>query len=62
MKKRRDGAKVASALEKVRAAAASDQNTMPPLVEAVEAHATLGELVGALKQVYGEYKEPVRFS
>jgi methylmalonyl-CoA mutase N-terminal domain/subunit len=62
LKARRDAGAVAKALEKVRAAAAANQNTMPCLVEAVEAQATLGELVGALKQVYGEYKEPVRFS
>jgi methylmalonyl-CoA mutase N-terminal domain/subunit len=27
----------------------------------VEAQATVGEMVDALKKVYGEYREPVRF-
>ena len=62
VKRRRDAAKVAAALERVRVAAASGENTVPPLIAAVEAEATLGEAVGALKSVFGEYAEPVRFS
>jgi len=61
VKRRRDGDRVRATLERLRAAAAAGQNVMPQLVEAVEALATVGECVGALKQVYGEYREPVRF-
>jgi methylmalonyl-CoA mutase N-terminal domain/subunit len=32
---------------------------MPPLIEAVKAKATLGEICAALKEVYGTYREPV---
>jgi methylmalonyl-CoA mutase N-terminal domain/subunit len=34
---------------------------MPPILDAVEAYATVGEVISALKDVFGTYKEPVRF-
>jgi methylmalonyl-CoA mutase N-terminal domain/subunit len=34
---------------------------MEPITEAVTAYATLGEIADALKGVFGEHKEPVRF-
>ena len=36
-----------------------DVNLMPAIVEAVEAYATIGEMCGVLRRVYGEYKEPL---
>jgi methylmalonyl-CoA mutase N-terminal domain/subunit len=36
-----------------------DVNLMPAIVEAVSAYATVGELCGALRRVYGEYREPL---
>jgi methylmalonyl-CoA mutase N-terminal domain/subunit len=33
---------------------------MPAILEAVRAYATLGEINGALKDVFGEHKEPVK--
>jgi methylmalonyl-CoA mutase N-terminal domain/subunit len=51
----RDGRKCAAALETVRSAAREDRNLMPALVEAVKDGATVGEIVGALKELYGEY-------
>ncbi len=32
---------------------------MPPIVEAVDAYATLGEIAGALVRVFGEHREGV---
>jgi methylmalonyl-CoA mutase N-terminal domain/subunit len=52
----RDGARSAAALARVSADAREDRNLMPALVEAVAADATLGEIVGALKAVYGEHR------
>jgi methylmalonyl-CoA mutase N-terminal domain/subunit len=52
----RDSSKSAAALENVRADAAEDRNVMPSIVEAVEAKATLGEIVSALKTVFGEHR------
>jgi methylmalonyl-CoA mutase N-terminal domain/subunit len=36
-----------------------DANLMPAIVEAVSAYATIGEMCGALRRVYGEYREPM---
>ena len=57
----RDDAAVAAALEQVRAAAAGSENVMPAVMDAVEAYATVGEVCGVLKEVFGTYQEPVRF-
>jgi methylmalonyl-CoA mutase N-terminal domain/subunit len=44
-------------LELVRAAALEGSNIMPPLVDAVDAYATLGEISHVLRGVFGEYRE-----
>jgi methylmalonyl-CoA mutase, N-terminal domain len=36
-----------------------DVNLMPAIVAGVEAYATIGEMCGALRAVYGEYREPL---
>ena len=41
--------------------ARGEGNTIPPMLEAIRAEATLGEVCGALKQLWGEYREPARF-
>ncbi len=56
----RDGEAVTQALGKVRRAAQEGQNTMPALMEAVQAYATLGEITRVLKDVFGTFQEPVR--
>ncbi len=56
LKSRRDGAAVSRALAKVKAAAGSSDNIMPPTLEAVKAYATLGEIVRTLKDVFGVFK------
>jgi methylmalonyl-CoA mutase N-terminal domain/subunit len=55
---RRDNGAVANALDKVKQAARSNENTMPATIEAVRAYATLGEICDALRDVYGLYEEP----
>ena len=42
-------------------AARGTANLMPPILEAVKAYATLGEINQTLKSVFGEHKEPVRW-
>lgn len=54
----RDADRVAAALDRVRKIAATDENVMPAIVAAVEAYATMGEICGAMKDVFGEYREP----
>lgn len=55
---KRDAGQAANALEKLRSAARSQENTMPATIEAVRAYATLGEICSALRDIYGVYEEP----
>lgn len=62
MKQGRDNGKVKAALKEVRAMAAAeateDNNMVPPILEAVKAYATVGEICDTLREVWGEHKEP----
>jgi methylmalonyl-CoA mutase N-terminal domain/subunit len=58
LRERRDSAAVERALASVRDAAKAGDNMMPAFLAAVRAYATLGEVVGVCKEVYGEYLEP----
>jgi methylmalonyl-CoA mutase N-terminal domain/subunit len=53
---RRDEPVVRAALDAVTAAASSTTNTMPVFIEAVRVGATLGEIVGRLKAIFGIYQ------
>jgi methylmalonyl-CoA mutase N-terminal domain/subunit len=55
----RSGSAVRQALAAVSAAANSTENLMPPILAAVKAQATLGEISDALRDVFGEYRETV---
>lgn len=55
----RDGERVRRALARLDEAVRGTDNLLPPLLEAVEAYATLGEMVGVLKSVFGQYRPPV---
>jgi len=55
---RRDGAQVQATLAALKAAAARpDENLMPPLLDCARVHATEGEIIGALQEVFGSYTE-----
>ncbi|MHB8633526.1 MAG: acyl-CoA mutase large subunit family protein [Thermoplasmatota archaeon] len=55
----RDGAAVANALATVREAAMDPKkNLLPPILSAVRAYATLGEICGVLRDAWGEYTPP----
>ncbi len=56
-KARRDGAKVQAALAELARVAASDENLMPATIEAVRVRATGGEIVNALRPIFGVYVE-----
>jgi methylmalonyl-CoA mutase N-terminal domain/subunit len=58
LKRERDNGRVGQVLDKVRDIARSDENIMPVLIEAVKAYATIGEISDALRDVFGEYREP----
>jgi methylmalonyl-CoA mutase N-terminal domain/subunit len=57
VRRQRDGARVSRCLEALREAARGSQNLMPPILEAVRAYASIGEICGALREVFGEYQE-----
>ncbi len=59
LRSRRDNGAVETALARVATAARAGENLMPPFIEAVRCYATLGEIIGNLKTVYGEYTEPI---
>jgi methylmalonyl-CoA mutase N-terminal domain/subunit len=58
----RDEEKAQAAIADLKAMAADEsQNSIPVLVEAAKAYVTLGEMVQALKDVWGVYTEPPMF-
>jgi methylmalonyl-CoA mutase N-terminal domain/subunit len=65
LRRERDNAVVDNALKRIvelaKHPATTENNLMPPIIDAVRAYATVGEICGALKQVFGEYSEPTRF-
>ena len=54
----RDSAAVGQALDRLRIACQGTENTMPYILSAVQAYATLGEIVGVMREVFGVYYEP----
>jgi methylmalonyl-CoA mutase N-terminal domain/subunit len=59
IKLERDLPLVEKTLKNVRSIAESGENMMPPIIAAVKAYATLGEIVEEMKAVFGEHKESV---
>jgi len=59
LKSQRNQTAVDQALTALTAAARGSDNLMPPIIEAVKAYATLGEICDALRGVFGEYEAPV---
>jgi methylmalonyl-CoA mutase, N-terminal domain len=57
VKRTRDGDRVRRALDTMRDTAATAGNLMPPILEAVRAYATVGEMCDVLRDVWGEYEE-----
>ncbi len=57
VKKERDDRKVKDTLAVLKKAAQGTENVVPPILEAVKAYATLGDISDTLREVFGEYKE-----
>jgi methylmalonyl-CoA mutase, N-terminal domain len=57
----RDDAAVRSRLAVLVDVARGSGNLVPPMLDAVRAEATLGEICGALREEWGSYREPARF-
>ncbi len=61
LRSRRDNARVAAALADIQTAATNGTNLMPPIIEAVDTYATLGEVCDTLRSVFGEYRPDASF-
>ena len=61
VRRERDNAAVQRALDNLRRVSESTENTMPAILEAVNAYATLGEIMDVFRAVFGEYMEPAVF-
>jgi methylmalonyl-CoA mutase N-terminal domain/subunit len=57
LRKTRDNARVRATLDALKEGARGSANTMPLLIDAVRAYATVGEMCDALRDVWGEYEE-----
>jgi methylmalonyl-CoA mutase N-terminal domain/subunit len=58
LRRERDQAAVEASLRRLREAAQGTENLMPPILDAVKAYATLGEICGVLREVFGDYRAP----
>jgi methylmalonyl-CoA mutase N-terminal domain/subunit len=58
LRSERDSAYVGQSLDRLRIACEGTENTMPYILDAVHAYATLGEIISVMKGVFGQYQEP----
>jgi len=58
VRRERDGERVRATLEALRQVARGTENTMPYILDCVRAYATVGEVMGVFREVFGEYREP----
>jgi len=61
VKARRDNKRVAQSLDNLKHVAAGDGNTMPAILDCVEAYASVGEICDVLRTVFGTHKELLVF-
>ncbi|MCJ7706146.1 MAG: methylmalonyl-CoA mutase family protein [Anaerolineales bacterium] len=58
LRQARDGGAVGQALDRLRLACQGTENTMPFILQAIRAYATLGEIIGVMREAFGTYQEP----
>ncbi len=61
VKSNRDSAKVHRCLDDLAKASGQNINLMPLLLECARAYCTVGEITSVLKEIWGEYTQPVVF-
>ncbi len=61
LRRQRDGGAAQAALSRLEGVARSEANTVPAILECVEANCTLGEISGVLRTVFGEQEEMAAF-
>jgi len=62
LRKERNGRRVGESLQYIREVAKGVENLVPPILEAIRAYATVGEICDTLRDVYGEYQKREYFS
>jgi methylmalonyl-CoA mutase N-terminal domain/subunit len=60
LRNERDNDAVEKALNTLREKAGTSENLMPYIMDAVGSYATIGEITKVFKEVFGEFKEPVK--
>ena len=58
LRRERDNPRVQKLLDETKTAAEADENLMPPVLAAVRAGASEGEIMDSLRDVYGSYRDP----
>lgn len=58
LRRERDNGRVGQTLDRLRIACNGSENTMPFILDCVRAYATLGEIVGVMRESFGKYEEP----
>ena len=58
LRSERDSGRVGQTLDRLRIACEGTDNTMPYILDAVRAYATLGEIIDIMKETFGLYQEP----
>ena len=61
VKAARNAAEVTHQLRRIADACRDGQNLMPILVDAVKAHASIGEIADVYRETLGRYREPIIF-
>jgi methylmalonyl-CoA mutase N-terminal domain/subunit len=61
IRRERNGGEVKRVLAQLRRVAEGSENTMPAIIDAVKAYATLSEIMDVFRSVFGEYMEPAVF-
>jgi methylmalonyl-CoA mutase N-terminal domain/subunit len=61
LRRSRDNREVARALHELEAGARAGKNVMPLLVDCCKAYATVGEMAGLFRDLFGEWEEPSHF-
>ncbi|MEM0265964.1 MAG: methylmalonyl-CoA mutase family protein [Archaeoglobaceae archaeon] len=59
VKAERDNKAVKENLEWIKSCCENNENVMPAVFEAVKSYASIGEIMGTFKQVYGTYRKPI---
>jgi len=61
LRRTRDAKKHTQSLDRLRKACEGDENTMPFILDAVRAKATLGEVIDVMREVFGVWEEPLLY-